>query len=680
MAKFLLMLSFLAIWLLDVYGVYKTFMGDSQFIYLWGALVFILPIVFYKMWHTDINYVLSPSERWKEDEYFKQRINYLENKYKNKPAALRNLTVLLAVLGYIVMFAMVVAVALAGVVLALAINNFFGVGYYSIIAAVPFTVFAFKLLWPFIRPSGGDRGVRLTPQDAPRLFGLLRKIEKRAKGHKFQRVFVDMEMNASVSRSGGMLGLFGFGPVTINLGLPLMQALSVNQLAGVIAHEYGHVAGNHNALAHWVYRIRKSWIGIGEKMHSEEMWHILQLAKIYNVFIKRFKIYSFVLSRQCEYEADEFAAKIAGAKNISEALVAIEFKSKHLHADFWDKIWKLIGESSKPCGRPYSSMTEFFRDCDVDDDVKSIKNIEANFDSTHPALPKRISSIGVELQKNKTIDETSAHKLLGSLETQLKILFDDAWVKQNMRKWHARHTKHQSALNFIQNSNMKALSTSDLIKYISAAQTIDDEGEVIFACRELLEREPDNSSAKVSLLGYELLHENKDLNLVKLDELVGAHPEHIAQASSFAIKYLTKHKRHKEVKVHQYRLDDWNYKNEAAEAERSTIFTDDKFAYHSMNQKYIGMVKAILSHNKIVKKAWLVRKQVHYFKDIRPLFVLFLGHGWFASKHKQATIKQIEKELLNAGLSSFVEVFWVDDFKSLKTKVNKVQGSLVYKK
>ena len=78
------------------------------------------------MWHTDINYVLSPSERWKQDEYFKQRVSYLENKYKNKPATLRNLTVLLAVLGYIVMFAMVVVVAAVGVALALAINNFFG--------------------------------------------------------------------------------------------------------------------------------------------------------------------------------------------------------------------------------------------------------------------------------------------------------------------------------------------------------------------------------------------------------------------------------------------------------------------------------------------------------------------------------------------------------------------------
>ncbi len=684
MAKLLLSLSFITVWLLDVYGVYKTFMNDSAFVYFWGVLVFILPVIFYKMWNTDINYVLSPSERWKEDEYFKQRITDLEDKYKNKTSSLRNKTVLLALFGYLTIFIVILGVLLAGIVLAITVNNIFGIGYYSILIALPFLLFATRLFLPFVSPVGGDRGVKLRPKDAPRVFGLLRKIEKRAKGKRFERVFIDMEMNASVSRSSGLFGLFGFGPVTLNLGLPLMQALSVNQLAGVIAHEYGHVAGNHNALAHWVYRIRRNWIDIGTCMHTEELWHILQLSKIYSLFIKHFKAYSFVLSRQCEYEADEVASRIAGAKNITSALIAMEFKAQHLFNDFWENIWKLSEDNPEPCGNPFSKMTEFFYDCDADDDIKTIENSTVDFDTTHPALPDRIDALGAKLQKNEPIKETSARKLLGFIfEASLASVFDDAWGKLNTLKWMSKHRKYQSAIRFIKKTNeckIGHLSTPELIQLINAAQIVEDKKRMIDVCSELLEREPDNGAAKINLLGLGLLHENKDINLVKLDEEVSVYPEHVATASSFAIRYLNKHHRYIEAKVYQYKLDDWNYKHQAAEDERGNIFSDDVFAYHSMSDEYVRKVENILSHHKVVKKAWLVRKEVHYFKDIRPLFVVFLGYGLFTFIDKQAVMTEIEKEFRVEGLSSFFEVFWVNDFKGLKSKVKKVQGSLVYRK
>lgn len=170
------------------------------------------------------------------------------------------------------------------------------------------------------------------------MFKVLDKICKKAKGPKFKRVFIDQNLNASVIRNGGVLGFFGMGPVVLTLGLPLMQSMDKKHLVGVIGHEYGHVAAKDNAWGQWIYRIRNSWLRLGERLDFDRLWYALKLNRFYDWFIATFNAHSFALSRRCEYEADAFSARLVGKEAMAGALSSLVVFGNQYDEKFWNKI------------------------------------------------------------------------------------------------------------------------------------------------------------------------------------------------------------------------------------------------------------------------------------------------------------------------------------------------------
>ncbi len=157
-----------------------------------------------------------------------------------------------------------VGLGLGAAVLVLTGGNAAAAKLAFVLAAVPIG-FAFVMGKSLLLPPYEVRAWKITAADAPKLFGYLSQIIKDAGGPRFEQVYISNDINASVSRHTGFLGFFGFGPVTLTLGLPLMQSLTLPQLGGVIGHEYGHVAAKDNALGQWVYRIRTSWLVLGRQ-------------------------------------------------------------------------------------------------------------------------------------------------------------------------------------------------------------------------------------------------------------------------------------------------------------------------------------------------------------------------------------------------------------------------------
>ena len=49
------------------------------------------------------------------------------------------------------------------------------------------------------------------------------------------------------------------------LGWPMLSALEPRRLFAVIAHEYGHLRGDHGKLSAWIYRTRLAWIRLSRR-------------------------------------------------------------------------------------------------------------------------------------------------------------------------------------------------------------------------------------------------------------------------------------------------------------------------------------------------------------------------------------------------------------------------------
>ncbi|MEZ0228189.1 MAG: M48 family metallopeptidase, partial [Planctomycetota bacterium] len=170
------------------------------------------------------------------------------------------------------------------------------------------------ILWSvFPRPDFFEEpGPRLDPKKHPRLFDALRKIARGLGQEMPADVYLVPDVNAFVTQRGGIMGL-GSKRV-MGLGLPLLQALTVTEMRGVIAHEFGHFVGGDTKLGPWIYKTRsalaRTVVNLGDSITS---WFFLQ-------YFKMFLRITEAISRAQEYEADAVSAKLVGSRALISGL------------------------------------------------------------------------------------------------------------------------------------------------------------------------------------------------------------------------------------------------------------------------------------------------------------------------------------------------------------------------
>lgn len=145
---------------------------------------------------------------------------------------------------------------------AMAQGRFKGVYIALVVAAAGLLWTSLRALW--IRLDA-PQGVELTPADAPGLFAALERIRKKIKGPPIHHVLLDTSFNASISQLP-RYGLLGGAVNYLTVGLPLLLAIDRPRFLAVMAHEYGHLRGDHGQFAAWIYRTRLSWMRMEQGM------------------------------------------------------------------------------------------------------------------------------------------------------------------------------------------------------------------------------------------------------------------------------------------------------------------------------------------------------------------------------------------------------------------------------
>ncbi len=161
-------------------------------------------------------------------------------------------------------------------------------------------------------------GARLGEIDQPRLFRLVREVAAATGERMPDEVYATAQMNAAVTDRGGFLGM-GTKRILI-VGLPLAQSLTVDELRAVLAHEFGHFAGNDTRVGAWLYRTRASIERTVSSLAQQGPWLRWPFVGYGRMFLR----ISHAVSRQQEYAADVVSARAAGAGPAIRALEKIE--------------------------------------------------------------------------------------------------------------------------------------------------------------------------------------------------------------------------------------------------------------------------------------------------------------------------------------------------------------------
>jgi hypothetical protein len=274
-----------------------------------------------------------------------------------------------------------------------------------------------------------------------------------------REVYAVDDVTAWVANRGGIMG-FGSRRV-MGLGLPLLQALSVEQFRAVLAHEFGHYHAGDVALGPWIHKTRSA---IARAIHDlREGW----LRHVFEWYGRLFLRATQAISRRQEFIADQMAASVIGSQALADGLVRNQLAGvEHFHFMLGEVCNVLFAGFLPPLTAGFgtflrSPAVRARLSQELDANLSSEETEKADAYASHPTLRERLAAVGVEAPYTGDVD-TPAITLLDQVEDLDRILIEtrrgptcatlrsiewnDVWQHVHLPRWKADVTSSRDAL------------------------------------------------------------------------------------------------------------------------------------------------------------------------------------------------------------------------------------------
>jgi Zn-dependent protease with chaperone function len=200
-------------------------------------------------------------------------------------------------------------------------------------------IFMLKAL-VFVKKGSTTDDVEVTEADQPRLFAFLYRLADEAGAPRPKRVYLSARVNAAVFYDLSVINLIFPSKKNLEIGLSLVNVLTLSETKAVLAHEFGHFAQRSMAIGSWVYiaqqiaqhviakrdaldtflqglsrtDLRVAWVGW---LLSLIVWSIRSLL---DTILRLVVLAQRALSRQMEFQADLVAVSLTGSDELIHAL------------------------------------------------------------------------------------------------------------------------------------------------------------------------------------------------------------------------------------------------------------------------------------------------------------------------------------------------------------------------
>lgn len=596
------------------------------------------------------------------NERFDEMVKRLEILAKNDPAKYRLRVALLAVLGY-AYIAMVLAVLLALCLLLVWIA--FSIGKANLIiikvgwVLVVLAAVVIRSLWVKQTPP---KGIELTRADAPRLFDLIEELTKALGAPRIHHVQMLDFFNAAVVQVP-RFGFFGGYKNYLLLGLPDMQACSPAQFRATLAHELGHLSGQHGRFASWIYRLRRTWGQLLQRLEADGRLGSLIFTSFLNWYAPYFQAYSFVLARKHEYEADEAAARLTGAENVAEMLIDTRLKESYLEENYWPEIYRRAETEPQPATDVYANIPLKLREPLTQEALARGLQFalarKTDSADTHPALADRLHALGypsqngggngewVERYQLAPVNERAADSYLGAHTQKLVAQFDHAWQEGVAEQWRERYDYVQRSQKTLAELEEKArggaLAFDEAWTRASLAMELKTPEEATPLLRHALELRSDHTGANF-LLGQALLRQNDGAGVAHLERAASLDQDLLIPVCQVLFQYFTTQGQPEQAERYRERANQFYAKLEAAQPERATIRSPKELISHQADPADVKRLCEQLSRLPRVKKAYLAQKRLKMMPE-KPLYVLGVVPKvpWYQLNHDKANRKLVDQ-------------------------------------
>jgi Zn-dependent protease with chaperone function len=241
-------------------------------------------------------------------------------------------------------------------------GNFELWGFIAAVGSAFLAVFMLKAL-VFIQHRYEIDDIEITRAEQPRLFEFIDRLADEARAPRAHKVYLSPRVNAAVFYDLSLLNLIVPSKKNLEIGLGLVNVVTLGEFKAVLAHEFGHFAQRSMAVGRWVYIARQiaghvvsrrdaldkflqqlsrldlriAWIGW---LLSIIVWSIRSMM---DVLFRMVLLAERALSRQMEFQADLVAVSLTGSDALIHALHKLNAAD-----DAWDKT---MAFANAECGR-----------------------------------------------------------------------------------------------------------------------------------------------------------------------------------------------------------------------------------------------------------------------------------------------------------------------------------------
>lgn len=583
------------------------------------------------------------------DAEFEALVGRLEQQANRNPAAYRRKVILLACVGYAYV-ALVLAIVGGLFVGALATAPYLkGLAFkLAFIFGAFFWVVA-RAMWIRLEPPEGRR---ITRGEAPELFKMIDGLQRSLHAPPFHDVLITSDFNAAVVQIP-RLGLLGWNYNTLLIGLPLIKALTHQQLAAVLAHEFGHLAGGHGRLGNWVYRVRYGWARLAHALQERQSFGSFAFRPFLKWYAPYFSAVSFPLARANEYEADAASARLTSPTAAAAALTSVNVIGSFLEARYWPDLHSKADEIPQPSFAPYAQMGDIIG---AGIDAKAVSGwLEAamaektSVANTHPALADRLRALGQPPLLALPSAGEAADTLLGRALERITAEFDRGWRDAIQPSWERRHREVQEARAQLATIEARVVQGDalTLVERLQRARLTGQVGagnEAALTQFRALHREAPDSAVICYELGLRLLRSGDDAGVALIKRAIERDEDALLPGAELLRDYYAGCGRVEEARQWHERWLQRAQILHTAEAERGSIRVNDKFEPHGLDDAQIAALRAQLRAIPGVYRVYLVRKHVKQFAD-RPLLVLgFTTKPWWR-RHNANRAQRIQDEI-----------------------------------
>lgn len=196
----------------------------------------------------------------------------------------------------------------------------------------------------FVKKGSMGEDYEVTASSEPQLFAFLNRLADETGAPRPHRVFLSPRVNACVFYDLSLLNFIFPSRKNLEIGLALVNVLTISELKAVLAHEFGHFAQRSMALGNWVYiaqqiaahiiakrdaldkflrmlsnfDLRVAWIGWVLRLI---VWSLrATMESIFNLVL----LAQRALSREMEFQADLIAVSVTGSDALIHALSKLQ--------------------------------------------------------------------------------------------------------------------------------------------------------------------------------------------------------------------------------------------------------------------------------------------------------------------------------------------------------------------